>query len=111
MSVNNVKVDSQVVNRYNQVLLQGSINSNLLKDNNTITVQNFDNGTSPNYLARDWYEAEYPRSIKLSNDSLYFQISDDINKAPRVIKVTNIVGDDFLIYKIEPDFKRITKIL
>ena len=108
LSVNNVKVDSQVVNRYNQVLLQGSINSNLLKDNNTITVQNFDNGTSPNYFARDWYEAEYPRSIKLSNDSLYFQISDDINKAPRVIKITNVVGDDFLIYKIKPDFKRIT---
>ena len=111
LSVNGVKIDSQIVNRYAQVLLQGSISSNLLQENNTINIQNFDNGTLPNFLANDWYEVEYPRSIKVINDSLFFRISDDVDQVLRIIKITNVDGNDFLVYKVKPDLKKISNYL
>lgn len=109
LSVNSIKIDSQVVNRYEQVMLKGTINSSLLKtDKNIISIKNFANGTSPNQLALDWYEYEFPRYLSLQSDSLYFQISSDIDKAVRAIEIDSALYNDYVLYKVKPYFKRLT---
>ncbi|MHB8580996.1 MAG: C25 family cysteine peptidase [Ignavibacteriaceae bacterium] len=107
LSVNNTALDSEVVNRYQQVLLHGTVNSNnLLSGTNQLSVRNYDNGTSPNYLATDWYDIEYPAYLTMQNDSLYFKVSDDVTRKVRVIQINNVSDPDLIIYKVKPGFTR-----
>ena len=71
LSINNTLIDSNSVDRYEQLLLNGNFNSSILiNGSNQIKLQNIANGTNPNSLAIDWYEIEYPDSLKLVNDSI-----------------------------------------
>ncbi len=107
LSVNKATLDSEVVNRYQQVLLHGTVNSNnLLSGTNQLSVRNYDNGTSPNYLAIDWYDIEYPAYLIMQNDSLYFKVSDDVTRKVRVIQINNVSDTDLIIYKVKPGFIR-----
>jgi len=108
LSFNGTALDSQHINRFDQVLLQGRFQSNLLLvGSNKFSVQNYENGTSPNQIGVDWYEIEYPRQLKLINDSLLFKLDDSISPGLKVIKVGNANASQYLIYKINPDLKRI----
>ncbi len=108
LSVNNTTLDSEVVNRYQQVVLHGTLNSNkLITGNNQLYVQNYDNGTSPNYFAIDWYDIEYPSYLTMQNDSLYFRVSDDVIRQLRIIKISNVTDTNLIIYKVKPNFTRI----
>ncbi|MFA6025184.1 MAG: C25 family cysteine peptidase [Ignavibacteriaceae bacterium] len=71
------------------------------------SVQNYDNGTSPNQIGVDWYDIEYPRQLKLINDSLLFKLDDSISPGFKMIKIENADASVYLIYKTEPDFKKI----
>jgi hypothetical protein len=102
MSVNGTFLDSAVVNRNEQVFLNGSISSSIL------TVRNYSNGTNPNFLAVDWYEIEYPRKLKLNNNSLHFVIDDDVSSSIRTIKIENAALQQYEIYKVKPHVKEIT---
>ena len=108
LSFNKNFIDSQNVNRFNQVLLSGDLNSNnLVNGNNQLSVQSYANGTNPNYLAIDWYEIEYPKQLKLINDSLLFKLDDSISSGLKVIKIGNATASEYLIYKTKPDYKKI----
>jgi len=108
LTFNNSRVDSQSVNRFHQVLLNGKINSNLLiEGNNQISVTNLANKTSVNILAKDWYDVEYPRQLIAQGDSLLFRLDAGLNKAIRVIKIKNVNAPSFVIYKIKPVVKKI----
>jgi len=107
--LNGVKIDSQQVNRFNQVLLNGAVNSDFLEEGvNTITVFNHKNGTSPNYLAVDWFDVEYPRDLWLRNDSLIFKISENNSGLLKLFKISNTSNNNYLIYRISPTQKKIT---
>ena len=109
MSVNGGFLDSAVVNRNEQVLLSGSISSNILTESgNTLSVRNYSNGTNPNFLAVDWYEIEYPRKLKLNNNSLHFVIDDDVSSSIRTIRIENAALQQYAIYKVRPYVKKIT---
>ncbi len=108
LTINNTKIDSHVVNRYDQVLLNGKINANNLKSGtNTLSVYNMPNGNSPNYFAFDWYEIEYPKKLTLSKDSLHFRIDDELSRVIRIIKIDNVTGSDYVLYKIKPELKKV----
>ncbi len=108
-SVNDIKIDSQNVNRFNQVLLKGSINSNFLTNGtNKLTIYLYNNETNPNYLAFDWYEIEYPRLLQLQNDSISFTITDNLNNIPYIFKITNATSQNYEIFKISNQSKKIT---
>lgn len=109
MRVNNELIDSMVVNRYDQVLLNGSLSTNLLSESgNTLSVRNYSNGTNPNFLSIDWYEIEYARKIKLNNDVIHFTVDDDVINSVKVVKVENALSAQYDIYKIKPFYKKIT---
>lgn len=103
MKVNNVLLDSQVVNRYDQVLLNGTISTNNLSiGSNNITIKNYNNGIGFNGVATDWYDIEYPRYLNLINDSLLFKINNDIVSGTKIIKIGNINSNEYIIYKVNP---------
>ena len=108
MSFNGTKIDTQVVDLNKQVLLNGKIISDkLLEGNNQFTILNADNGTSPNYLAVDWYEIEYPRQLIAINDSLLIKLDANIDTRIRIIKIRNVNAKSPLLYKIKPAVKKI----
>ncbi len=98
--------------RNQRFLLGGQFPSDSLKaGKNTIVVRNYDNGTFPNHMLFDWYEVEYPRTIKATNDTLYFEIRDSsIAVQKRNVKIANIASSvsNVLIYRVKPSVARIT---
>ena len=110
-SANKTLLDSEVVNLNNQVLLQGNnISSDLLFNGaNVFTLHDYYNGTDPNYLAKDWFEIEYPKYLNLSGDSLYFEFRDNFSNKIAMIKVGNALSslNDYEIFKVKPFLKKI----
>ena len=58
----------------------------------------------------DWVDIEYPRYNVANNDSLLIRVNDETQTAPRVINISNVSQplSNILVYKIKPDFKKIT---
>jgi hypothetical protein len=112
LSVNNILLDSEVVDLNKQVLLQGqNINSDLLINGpNVITLHDYYNGTNPNYLAKDWFELEYPKYLNLIGDSLYFEFKENFINKIAMIKVGNAFSPitKYEIFKVKPFVKKIT---
>ncbi|MGD8306548.1 MAG: C25 family cysteine peptidase, partial [Ignavibacteria bacterium] len=106
LSLNNVLIDSNSINRFEQLLLSGNINSSsLITGSNQILLENIANGSSVNSITIDWFEIEYPRNLQLFNDSLYFTVPSDVNGGLRILKVGNANSQVYRIYKIQPGFK------
>jgi hypothetical protein len=93
-------------NRNQRFVLGGVFPSDSLKaGKNTLIVRNYDNGTFPNNLLFDWYEVEYPRTIKATNDTLYFEIRDSsVSVQKRNVKISNVSSgvSNLLLYRIKP---------
>jgi hypothetical protein len=108
LKVNDILLDSQSLDRSEQLLLNGSLNTNQFITNpNILSVKNYANGTNPNYLGVDWYDIEYPRELKLNSDFLLFKVSDDISDGVKVVKISNSTQTSYEIYKVKPHFKKI----
>jgi hypothetical protein len=111
-SANNILLDSEVVDLNKQVLLQGqNISSDLLINGaNVFTLHDYYNGTNPNYLAKDWFELEYPKYLNLIGDSLYFEFRDNYTNKIAMIKVGNAFSQlsKYEIFKVKPFVKKIT---
>lgn len=91
--------DSTYINKTKHVVLNSSSNSNLLKEGvNSIQIYSFPTGGLLNSTLFDWFEIEYPRQIKLINDSLSFQLTG-INDS-RTISVDNAISDNYSIWVI-----------
>lgn len=107
---NGVKIDSQLANRYQRVLLEGSINTNSLTEGNNELRMTYEEhgGASNGAMLIDWVEAEYPRKLRFIADSLYFQFKDITSTSLKKIKIENVNTSDFLLFKVKPNFERIT---
>ena len=101
------KQDSGFINKYQQKVLQGTYNSNLLKaGNNTLNVYSFATSANPNLCIVDWYEVEYPRYLKAINDSLNFQFSFLPNLSIRIVNLTNLnLSKKYSVWKIGNNYK------
>jgi len=108
LKVNGSLVDSQSIDRSEQLLLSGTLNTNQFITNpNVLSVKNYANGTNPNYLGIDWYDIEYPRLLKFSSDFLLFKVSDDISSGLKIVKISNATLTSYEIYKVKPYYKKI----
>src|ERR1035438_3983748 len=90
----------QVMNISSDLLFNGA---------NVFTLHDYYNGTDPNYLAKDWFEIEYPKYLNLSGDSLYFEFRDNFSNKIAMIKVGNALSslNDYEIFKVKPFLKKI----
>ena len=108
LSLNSTKIDSQSINRNEQVLLNGVINSNQFVANpNILSVKNYPNSGTSNTVVPDWYDIEYPRYLKLNSNLLLFTVPDDITSGLKIVKILNATSGDYEIYKVKPYIKKI----
>jgi len=109
--INNIRLDSEVVNRNDQVIMKGAISSNnLVNGVNQFLLKNYANGTDPNYFALDWYEIEYPRNLNLNGNSLYFEFRDNFVNKVTAISIGNAPSGSYELFKVKPFLKRITNL-
>lgn len=108
LKVNDVLIDSQSINRNDQVLLSGILNTNQFTPNpNILSVKNYANSSSNNSVCPDWYDIEYPRKLKLNDDFILFNVSDDVTPGLKVVKIENSTSAAYEICKVKPVFKKI----
>lgn len=108
LKLNGVTVDSQSVDRFEQVLLHANVNSSILNNtDDNISIVNYANGTSPNFLALDWYDIEYPRKLNLVNDSLSFEVKDQLSNSEVNLEIGNASTPDLIVYRIANKIKKI----
>ncbi|HQJ46146.1 MAG TPA: C25 family cysteine peptidase, partial [Ignavibacteriaceae bacterium] len=108
LKINNALIDSQSINRNNQILLSGGINTNqFVANQNVLSVKNYANSSSVNVVVPDWYDIEYPRYLKLQNNFLLFTVPDDITNGLMTIKIQGAAAANYEIYKVKPYLKKI----
>lgn len=101
--------DSTAFNKYEQKVVKAEVPSNLLKNGtNVLKTISFPTMNRINSVEYDWYEVEYPRVIRCTNNKLMFQVDSSLSSGIRLIKVLDITSDDIIIYKSAPRLKRIT---
>jgi len=111
LSINNdvTVYDSASFNKYEQRVVKADFSSNLLNEgSNTLKTISFPTNATLNSIEYDWYEVEFPRFIKAENDSLNFRFNDLSVPAYKTIKISNVIANDIVIYKITGTPKKIT---
>ncbi len=101
ISLNNELVqDSGYIDKYQKTVLTGQYNSNVLTEGtNTVKIHSYATSANPNLCILDWTEIEYPRYIKAINDSLLFFFPFLTSKKNISVKIQNLSGDNFSIWK------------
>lgn len=108
---NNAKLyDSTYMNKYKQIVLEGTANSNLLKDgNNVLSLHSIPTQATLNVCLIDWFEIEYPRYLYPLNDSIRFKFDYlSATKAPYSIQIAQLTSDNYSLWKYGDTFERIT---
>ncbi|HTP79614.1 MAG TPA: C25 family cysteine peptidase, partial [Bacteroidota bacterium] len=92
-----------------QILIQGSAPVGVLNDgSNTIHVLSLPALSSVNAIWFDWAEAEYPRRLIATGDSLLFGFPWITGSSVRLVVVGGIGDSNVVIYKFNPRMKRVT---
>lgn len=99
--------DSAYINKYEQKVLEGDFNSSLLmQGTNRLKIHSFQTAATLNACIRDWYEIEYPRFIKCTNDSLLFTFSYLTNTGIYCFYINNIQNDALTIWKFGNSYSK-----
>jgi len=99
---------SEYINKYEQKVIHANFPASILNNgSNTLNAISYQTSASLNSIEYDWYEVDYPRYLKAVNDSLEFQINDTLKNQPAAVKITNLDGQAYSLYKIAGGFKKI----
>jgi len=112
LSLNSTLPEDTIVFNYKQTVnFSAEYNSNLLlSGNNIIRIFGMQNDSLKWHQALiDWVDVEYQRYNVASNDSLIIRVPENILRAERVIKISNITQPfgNMIVYKIRPIYKKI----
>ncbi|HEX3072022.1 MAG TPA: C25 family cysteine peptidase, partial [Ignavibacteriales bacterium] len=93
--------DKKFINKYEQTVLTGELNSSLLANgSNILKIHNYSvSGNYINSCAYDWSEMEYPRYIKAVNDSLIFSFPYLEQSVVYKFAVDNFNSPEFSFWK------------
>lgn len=101
------RYDSTYINKYDKSVLIANVPSNQLNEaTNTLKIHSFQTEASINGCFFDWYEIEYPRYLKPFNDSLNFAFPFVDNEVEQVIKLQDIITDNYSLWKYGSTFKK-----
>ncbi len=99
--------DSIYINKYQQVVLNGTISSNLLQEgNNSLIIHSYPTLNSINSCAFDWIEVEYPRYLYSYSDSLNFKFPFLTDSVDRAVDISNISSDSIIVWKYGNEYKK-----
>lgn len=102
--------DKKYIDKYEQTVLSGTLNSSLLTNGtNILKIHNYNIGNYINSCAFDWSEIEYPRYIKAINDSM--EVGFSYISQPGVYKfsVDNFNSFGFSLWKFNQSAGKFTK--
>lgn len=105
LSINNgmIRYDSGYINKYQVKVLAANISSSTLQNGtNTIDIHSFPTSSSINTIIRDWYELEYPKYLRLTNDTLIFGYSNLSDQILATISITGLAGGPVSLFKYVP---------
>ena len=99
LGINNYaeEYDKSWINKFDQKILQASVSSDLVSQDNTLKLISFPTESSVNTLFFDWYEVEYPRYLNMKNDSLIFRFTEKTGK--KNIKLKNLNAVQYSLWK------------
>ena len=105
--------DSGYIDKYEQKVLVAEFSSNLLQNGqNILKTHSFPVANANiNSLQIDWYEVEYPRYLVLINDSLKFKFSQALSTQLQVIKLTNALSSNYILYDVSDYNRRVTNFI
>ncbi len=113
LSINShaTKYDSGFTNKYQNKVLRADFSSSLLiNGTNSVNVNSSATSNTVNNLGRDWYELEYPRNLRTTNDSLDFGYRNVAAPYLSVIAVRGLSGASFVLYKYSVSDSTVVKI-
>lgn len=99
--------DSTYIDKYEQVVLETELNSNLLNHgNNTLNINSIQTEAQINACIFDWYEIEYPRYLIPISQQLDFVFPFIENSITSKIKLKDIVSNSFSLWKYGDKYKK-----
>jgi hypothetical protein len=112
LSINNYPsvYDSGYIDKYEQKILLAEFPSDMLQEGqNILKTYSFPvENASINDIFIDWYEVEYPRYLVIINDSLKFKFNQSISTSLKIIKLTNALSSNYILYKISDYGRRVS---
>ncbi|MHA1989177.1 MAG: hypothetical protein ACW98D_21345, partial [Promethearchaeota archaeon] len=97
--------DSGYIDRFEQKVLQADIISDqLIEGNNILKIHSFETSSEINVCYGDWYEVEYPRYLKVENDSLNFSFPYLASFETKSIKLLNVTTQTYSLWKYGADY-------
>jgi len=95
------------IDKYEKIVLQTDLNSNLLEDgNNFLNINSVQTNANINVLLFDWYEVEYPRYLIPINSELKFSFPFINSYQEKNIKIQNTISDDFSIWRYGDNYEK-----
>ena len=92
--------DSSYVDKYKQKVLRADINSSMLfNGDNKLKLLSFPTDQSVNLVFLDWYEIEYPKYLKLKDDSLRIDFKFLQSKKILALKIKKESNNNLVIWK------------
>jgi hypothetical protein len=115
LSINNNPTiyDSGYIDKYEQKVLVAEFPSNVLQSGqNYLKTHSFPvDNANINSLQVDWYEVEYPRYLSLINETLKFKFNQSLSSSLKVIKLTNALPSNYILYKIKGGDRRVNNFI
>ncbi len=95
--------DSTWINKYQRVVMEASFSSSkLVNGNNTVKIFSYPvAGNTVNSSSIDWTELEYPRYIKMINDSLLFKFTRTVGREVHGFIPFNLKTNDYSFWKYD----------
>jgi hypothetical protein len=108
LNSNTTAYDSGYINKYEVKTLHAAFSSDLLSNgSNTLKIISEPTLSNPNRCFGDWWEVEYPRYLKVTNDSLLFAYRNLTEPIISNIKITNIQSEDITLYKFYDNYQNV----
>lgn len=93
--------DSGFINKYEVKVLHADFtSSDLHNGTNTLSIYSYPTANTVNQMIGDWYEVEYPRYLRTSNDSLSFSFRNLTNPMPGQLKISGVQSNIISLYKL-----------
>ncbi|MBL1214844.1 MAG: hypothetical protein HND52_15915 [Ignavibacteriae bacterium] len=100
--------DSGYIDKYEVKTLHAAFSSDILSNgSNTLKTISEATLSNPNRCFGDWWEIEYPRYLKVMNDSLLFAYRNLTAPVFSNVKLTNIQSPNITLYKFYDDYNNI----
>ncbi|HTY10748.1 MAG TPA: C25 family cysteine peptidase [Bacteroidota bacterium] len=104
-----VDLNTVTLNLGGEAVLSGKTRIDSLKfGTNSVILYSYPTAATTNSIVYDWFEIEYPRTLKVVGDTLLFDFRTLPDRHFRNVKITGLQSPNFILYRIRPSNERIS---